>query len=275
MNKILIVDDHVDNIHLISGIPEGSFPGVRLFQALNAAEAIGLCGKFMPDLIISDWEMPGMTGIDMIRTLKADPKTAYIPAIIVSAIMLTPHDLEIAFEAGAHDYVRSPLDPVELTARVHSAMVLSRCHREEILKKNAELIEKTLILVKSNEFIQDFSERLQRLETISAGNNDALNLIRSMIDEIDQKIKEDSWQRFEIAFQNIHTDFIKNLLSSHPQLTSSEVKLCSLLKLGMNTKDMSSMLYISPESLKVSRSRLRNKLSIPRETSFHSFFSTF
>jgi CheY-like chemotaxis protein len=275
MYKILIVDDHPENIQLIARILETSFPSVRLYQAVGVASARKLIEQISFDLVISDWDMPGMTGIDLIRWLKEDPKTAHIPVVIVTAIMLTAENLGIALSAGAHDYLRNPVDPLELIARVSAALTLSRSHLNEIREKDLQLMEKTLIHVKNNEFDISMTRDLEKLLEKSAGNDGLAQSVKQLIGKMEQKIREDSWKSFEVSFQNIHSDFIKNLLLRFPGLTKSELRLCILLKLGMNTKDIASMLYLSPESLKVSRSRLRTKLGMPECDSFHSFLSTF
>ncbi len=275
MDKILIVDDHPENIQLIAEIIQTSFPNARLYQAIRVDIAIELCSWTKFDLIISDWEMPDKTGIDLIRSLKADPATRHIPIIIVTAIMLTAENLEIALSAGAHDYLRSPVDPLELTARVSAALKLSQCHLQEIKEKDRQLMEKTLIHVKHNEFSSDLIRQLQPLLGICNENPEAMKIVGSSIASIEQKIKEDSWKSFEVAFQNIHGDFTQNLLLKHPSLTKSELRLCTLLKLNMNTKDIAAMLFQSPESLKVGRSRLRTRLDMTEEDSFHSYLSKF
>jgi len=275
MDKILIVDDHPENIQLIAEIIKASFPNTRLFQAIRVDIAMELCTWNSFDLIISDWEMPEKTGIDMIRLLKAETATRHIPVIIVTAIMLTAENLEIALAAGAHDYLRSPVDPLELTARVNAALKLSKCHLQEIKEKDRQLMDKTLIHVKNNEFNSDLIGHLQPLLEICKDNQEAIQLLENSIASIEQKIKEDSWKSFEVAFQNIHGDFTKNLLLKHPNLTKGELRLCTLLKLDMNTKDIASMLFQSPESLKVSRSRLRTRLGMLEEDSFHSYLSKF
>jgi response regulator RpfG family c-di-GMP phosphodiesterase/DNA-binding CsgD family transcriptional regulator len=275
MDKILIVDDHPENIQLIAEIIKASFPNTRLFQAIRVDIALELCGWNSFDLIISDWEMPEKTGIDLIRLLKADAATRHIPVIIVTAIMLTAENLEIALTAGAHDYLRSPVDPLELTARVSAALKLSQCHLHEIREKDRQLMEKTLIHVKNNEFHSELIRQLQPLIEICRDNQNAKEIVCNSIASIEQKVKEDSWKSFEVAFQNIHSDFIKNLLLKHPCLTKSELRLCILLKLDMSTKDIAAMLFQSPESLKVSRSRLRTRLGMKEEDSFHSYLSKF
>ncbi len=275
MEKILIVDDHPDNIHLIAEIIKASFPNTRLFQAIRVDTAMELCTWNSFDLIVSDWEMPEKTGIDLIRLLKAEPSMRHIPVIIVTAIMLTPENLEIALAAGAHDYIRSPVDPLELTARVSAALKLSQCHLQEIKEKDRQLMEKTLIHVKNNEFHSELIRQLQPLLEICKNDQEVKETIGHILASIEQRVREDSWKSFEVAFENIHGNFTRNLLVSHPCLTKSERRLCILLKLDMNTKEIAAMLFQSPESLKVSRSRLRTRLGMTEEDSFHSYLSKF
>jgi len=275
MNRILIVDDHPENIHILSGILESSFPAVRLYQAVEVPSALKLCDQVGFDLVISDWDMPGLTGIDLTRMLKQDPKTAHIPVVIVTGIMLTTEDLEMALSAGAHDFLRTPVDPLELTARVSAALKLSQCHLNQIREKDIQLLEKAMVNTRNNEFDISLARDLEKLLaqcSLDAGLTEA---VQRLIERLEQKIREDSWKSFEIAFQNIHSDFVRNLLQRHPGITKSELRLCVLLKLGMSSKDMASMLYLSPESLKVSRSRLRDKLVMSEEDSFHAYLAAF
>ena len=273
--KILIVDDIVENIQTIARFLEVSHPEYRLYQATGGDAAFELTKKISFDLIITDWDMPKMSGIDLIRILKSDNKTTHIPVIIVTGVMLSSNDLDMALSAGAYDYIRKPIDPLELSARTHSALMFSCCHLNEIEKKNLELIEKTLILIKNNEFNIELVKKLNRLIEIFDHYHEAKTLIHSIIDELEQKVKQDSWQHFELAFQNVHSGFSKNLVSQFPNLTSGELKHCILLKLGLNIKDMASLLYQSPDSVKVTRSRLRKKLQIDNDINFHNFLAAF
>ena len=134
-------------------------------------------------------------------------------------------------------------------------------------------MEKTLIHVKHNEFSSDLIRQLQPLLEICKDNQAAIKIVANSIASIEQKIKEDSWKSFEVAFQNIHGDFTQNLLLKYPGLTKSELRLCTLLKLDMNTKDIAAMLFQSPESLKVGRSRLRTRLGMTEEDRFHNYLS--
>ena len=273
--KILIVDDNVENIQIITRLLEGFHPEYRLYQATRVSEAIKLTTQVGFDLILSDWAMPENSGIDLITIIKSDSKTKHIPIIIITAVMLCSEDLQTAFLEGAYDYIRKPIEPAELSSRVHAALMYMSCHLKEIEQKNLELVEKTLILIKNNEFNIEMAKKLHRLVEIFDNNLEAKSLIDTIIDEIDQKIKQDSWHQFEVAFENVHSEFSKNLISHFPHLTPGELKLCILIKLGMNNKDMASVLYLSPDSIKVSRSRLRKKLEIGNEYNLNIFLSTF
>jgi len=273
--KILVVDDIIENLQIILRFLEKSHPEYRLYQATNGSSAVELSETTSFDLIISDWDMPEITGIDIIKALKSNVKTRHIPIIIVTGVMLTSEDLDTALAAGAYDYIRKPIDSVELSARVHSALMFAECHLKEIEKKNIELAEKTLILIKNNEFNIEMASKLHKLLDVFDDNLEAKALIHRIIEDIDQKINQDSWQHFELAFQNVHTDFSKNLLNQFPHLTLAELKLCILIKLGLNIKDISSLLYQSPDSIKVARSRLRKKLSVDNDISVFNFLSVF
>jgi len=275
MHKILIVDDLVENIHTIARILESLYPSARLYQATGGKRAIALCEATPFDIIISDWDMPGMTGIDLIRSLKSDPSTRHIPVIIVTAIMLTPADLDMALSAGAFDYIRNPVDPVELAARVNSALMLSLYHRKELESKNAELAEKALMLVRANEFRMSVARKLNLVYETLENNTEAQTIIGQVVNDLEERINQEYWQQFETAFQNVHDYFIKNLVSRYPDLTPAELKLSILIRLGMNNKDIASLLFQSADSIKVARSRLRKKMQIDNSISLHTFLAKF
>jgi len=273
--KILIVDDVVENIQTIIRFLEEFHPEYRLYQATGGSEAFELAKTISFNLIIADWYMPGVSGIDLIKMLKSDSKTAHIPVLLVSGVMLSSEDLDTAFEAGAYDYIRKPIDPLELSARARSALMVASCHFRELEKKNIELVEKTLILIKNNEFNIEMAKDLRKLIEIFDNDLEAKAIVHKLIDEIDQKIKQDSWQHFEIAFENVHSEFNRNLISQFPHLTPGELKICILIKLGMNIKEMTSILYQSSASLKVARSRLRKKLQISTDINLQNFLSVY
>lgn len=274
--KILLVDDLVENLKTIVSIFEVQRPEYIVFQTNNAKSAIDIVSQNQPNLIITDWDMPNMTGIELIKELKIKPETRDIPIIMASGVNLSSADLKTALNAGATDYIRKPIDPVELLARVHSVLKISDYHKKVLETKDQELTESALYLVKSNEFNIDITRKLNILsQFISKENAPAQEFLEDTIKELNDRINEDSWYRFNLSFSKVHKEFDKNLIGKYPELTATDLKLCAFVRLGMNNKDIASVLHQSPDSVKVSRSRLRKKLGLDKTINLESFLANF
>jgi len=130
MYKILVVNDDICSLQTIVAYVEESSSNYIVFQALNGLTGLKIAIDKQPDLIIADWDMPGMDGITYIKELKKTEETKDIPIIMATAVMTDSEHLKIALDAGAVDYVRIPVDKVELTARVYSMLELSKSYRQ-------------------------------------------------------------------------------------------------------------------------------------------------
>ncbi len=136
--RILIVDDVVDNLEIIIKYIEEDREPYELLQALNGEVAFEIAVAEIPDLIITDWEMPVMDGIELIKKVKQDERTAEIPVIMCTGAMLNSEHLKIALQAGAVDYVRKPIDKVELLARIQATLRLADSFSEIKKLNNAK-----------------------------------------------------------------------------------------------------------------------------------------
>ncbi|NBP69836.1 MAG: hypothetical protein EBU52_13945 [Cytophagia bacterium] len=74
-------------------------------------------------------------------------------------------------------------------------------------------------------------------------------------------------------FEQVHNDFFDQLKTKYPHLNSSDLKLCALLKLKLDTKEIASIMNISPQSVKVARSRLRKKLELDLTSNLSAFIT--
>lgn len=273
--KILIVDDLVESLKVIVLHLQRSNPEYSLFQSNSSVKAIEIAQKVLPDLIITDWDMPEINGIELIRTLKGIESTKNIPFVVASGVMITSNNLKVALEAGAVDFLRKPIDPIELQARINSALMISKYHKESLDAKNHELIEITLNLTRNNEFTIDIKNKLQQISTLKGSSQKVSSELCKVVDILNDKIRTRGWDQFTIAFNNVKPNFTRNLLEKHPDLTPAETKLCVLINLGMSIKDTSSLLNQSPDGIKVSRSRLRKKLHLETEQNLESFLASF
>lgn len=143
--KILIVDDEIVHLDAIIDIIEEEEWNYEVFSALNGKTALDIAKKEMPDLIITDWEMPEMSGIELIKQLKNDTHTADIPVIMCTGIMTTSKNLETALNIGAVDYVRKPVDKIELIARIKANLHLAEKYRE--VKKLNQMKDKIFSVI--------------------------------------------------------------------------------------------------------------------------------
>ncbi len=117
--KILIVDDILINLEILESILEEE--GYQPLCALNVQEAIDIMNESLPQLILSDFSMPGMDGLEFCRLLKSNPRTKDIPFLFITVLDST-EEKEQAFKAGAVDFILKPFDRVEITMRIKNQL---------------------------------------------------------------------------------------------------------------------------------------------------------
>lgn len=83
------------------------------------------------------------------------------------------------------------------------------------------------------------------------------------------------WKDFKICFEQVHHEFFTKVKETHPDLSSSELKLCALIRLNVNLRESSTVLGISPESVKTTRYQLRRKSNLEEESNLTDHFLTF
>ena len=138
-DTILVVDDNPVNTRLIKIIIEAA--GYQTCFASNGKESIAKVNECTPDLVLLDIDMPVMNGIDACRYLKKHQETKEIPVIFVTA-NLEDNILKEAFNSGGTDYVRKPVNEIELLARIKTTLDSRKFHEERLEKeKLAGVIE--------------------------------------------------------------------------------------------------------------------------------------
>jgi two-component system, NtrC family, sensor kinase len=124
---ILVVDDEFLFRDMLAGVLRNA--GYEVLVASDGSEALAVCRRARVDLIIADWIMPGMDGVELCRHLKADPTLRQIYVILLTAREKTP-DKVTALDAGADEYVVKPCAEVELLARVRAGLRIRRLQEE-------------------------------------------------------------------------------------------------------------------------------------------------
>jgi two-component system cell cycle response regulator DivK len=123
MKLILIVEDNDKNLKLVRDVLQ--VKGYATVEAGNAEDGIALARERHPDLVLMDIQLPGMSGIDAINVLRADPATAAIPVVAVTASVM-PQDRNKITEAGFDAYVGKPINLKEFLDTVRKMLETSR-----------------------------------------------------------------------------------------------------------------------------------------------------
>lgn len=121
---LLYVEDNPANLMLIEQII-GSFPHVRMLSARDAHIGLALARAHLPDVILMDINLPGISGTEALRMLREDPTTGHIPVLALSANAM-PRDIERGLEAGFFRYLTKPVKLNEFTVALNDALNLPR-----------------------------------------------------------------------------------------------------------------------------------------------------
>ncbi|RJP49673.1 MAG: response regulator [Anaerolineaceae bacterium] len=134
--KILVADDMPDNITLLTRYLENE--GYDHISAMDGLEALNKARNELPDMILLDINMPNKDGFAILEEIRANPATAHIPVIILTAARLEPMDVQFGLNLGADDYVTKPFDRRELMARIRAKLRVKEAE-DIIRRRNREL----------------------------------------------------------------------------------------------------------------------------------------
>jgi DNA-binding response OmpR family regulator len=134
--RILIVDDHEDNVELLRARLESW--GYETESAADGEEALMKVDASPPDLILLDVMMPKIDGIEVARRVKGNSNLPFIPIIMQTALDATENKVE-GLEAGADDYITKPIDFAELKARLNSMLRIksTRCSASSASRRSS------------------------------------------------------------------------------------------------------------------------------------------
>ncbi len=116
---ILVVEDEPAIQELISAALQHA--GHRVMRAYSAEEAVPLVNATLPDVVLLDWMLPGLSGIQFARRLRGEDRTRDLPIIMLTA-RGEEHDKVAGLDAGADDYLTKPFSPRELVARIKAVL---------------------------------------------------------------------------------------------------------------------------------------------------------
>ena len=299
MKKVLVVDDDPSNLEVILDFVQGQ--NQEIIYAPNAKIGLDLVRSEQPDLVVMDWEMPVMNGIEAIKVLKADPESMDIPVIVATGVMTKSNDLSVALQAGAVDFLRKPFDPVEFRARLNTTLRLSESYQEikrqnsQIREQNEQIVElnqrekklleqqlegkerelssSALFDFQKNELLNNLLKELERLDVVTN------RLYAPDIRKISRQIKgaadlDKSWNNFKMHFDEVHPGFFDSLQSRFTDLTPNDHRICAYLRIGLGNKEMALLTNVESGSVRKSLTRLKKKLGLTIDDDLRGFINS-
>ncbi len=195
---ILVVDDQYQNIELLEAylVP----PGYEIVKAASGEEALEKLIHNQIDLILLDIMMPKMSGIEVLKKLRADEKTKSIPVVMVTALKETEDKIK-ALEAGCDDFISKPFDKAELLARVKSIIKISHYMRQldekERFKAVVDKVSDGIAICSPDYMIKDSNAAILKYLNITDTAN--INMVEILFKDYSVSIKKEVLMDLTIA----------------------------------------------------------------------------
>lgn len=276
---ILVADDDPGNRELVVSTMNSLLTEIKVLSAIDGSQVLDIMKKRQVNAVLLDWEMPVMDGFTVLKAIRENPEWAEIPILMYTGVMTATHNLVKALDAGATDFIRKPAEPIELIARIRSALQRHEDFsvRMQLEKENAEI--KTRLLESQ---IQKLREELgSYLMQLARKNEILINLRDKLGEENNEKQPgsgagnvvniENYWDEFFQRFSQIDNQFLVALNNKHSELSPAEIKFCVLVRAGMGSKDIASLINVTPAAIEKTRYRIRKKFELEPEQSLEKY----
>lgn len=142
--------------------------------------------------------------------------------------------------------------------------------KDQIDHKNKQITTHALNILQKNESLKELREEINKI--LKKPEKSMITELKKTLKLIDGSFKLDKdWEDFKLYFEQIYTGFYAKLKVNFPEITNLEMRHCALIRLNLPTAECASILGISPDSVKVTRSRLRKKLGLAPNQSLTEF----
>ena len=140
----------------------------------------------------------------------------------------------------------------------------------ELNTQHKALSSRMLQIIEKNKLLEDLRKQLNKTQQeLPEKHQTKLKRLSNLIG-LNFSVDED-WKQFQQSFEQIHSEFYEKLRAKSPELTSNDLRICSLIRINLNSEQIASVLGITPDSLRVSRYRLRKKLTLEKKQKLREF----
>lgn len=238
--RILVVDDIRTNVKVLEAKLTSEY--YEVIAASNGPEALDAAVSQKPDLILLDVMMPGMDGFEVCRRLKANPETAHVPVIMVTALG-DPEDRVQGLSAGADDFLTKPVDDTAMFARVRSLL------RVKLMLDELRMRERTSAsLGVISPPVPSLSEDYAAAQILLVEDNprDQVRLQRMIEGQFRTEMTADGMDALNRARQVEYDSVVVSLGLQNPD----GLRLCSQFRTTEETRNVPILLLVGPDDQK-------------------------
>jgi DNA-binding CsgD family transcriptional regulator len=156
---------------------------------------------------------------------------------------------------------------------VHKRQILELQNEKlatEVEAKTSKLMFSAVQMAHKNEILTDIKQDLQHLE------EEPERKLRQLVRKLERELmSEDYWEEFNLYFNQVNQDFARAILENHPQLTQNDLRMCSLMRINLSTKEIASLLNISTRGVEKSRYRLKKRLGLSGQDDLAKYINLF
>jgi hypothetical protein len=192
--------------------------------------------------------------------------------IVLAWVMINRQKLKIRSSKTLLDRQKEVLEIKEklIATEKENINLLEARMALEVESQSKSLTAQTLHVIDKNQMLEGIQEKLKKI--LEEDPKEQKKRIRNLIKQIDYNFSQDTdWDDFKFSFEKVHQDFFKKLNQTSQELTPGELKLASLMRMNLSSKEIASTLGISLESLRISRYRLRKKLNLQKGESMQQY----
>jgi DNA-binding CsgD family transcriptional regulator len=140
----------------------------------------------------------------------------------------------------------------------------------QVSAKNSKLLFSAVQMAHKNEILSTVKEELKDMQR--KPNRELRQLMRSLDQEI---MSEDYWKEFNVYFDQVDHNFVHEIYKKHPDLTNNDLRLCTLMRINLSTKEIASLLNISARGVEKGRYRLKKRLGLSRKEDLAKYITGF
>lgn len=218
--RILVVDDIPANVKMLEARLLAEYFDV--LTAEDGFQALALCEKTQVDLILLDIMMPGIDGFEVCEQLKANPKTAHIPVVMVTALD-QPSDRVRGLKAGADDFLTKPVNDLQLMSRVKSLLRLKALSDELRIRAETARSFGMMSTASDGDFALDEPGQVVLVDSRATSQERVLKALRPVAEVV--AISDPQSALFHIAENSVDLVIVNSNLDDYDPL-----RLCSQLR---------------------------------------------